>query len=73
MKDAGLDVRLDGNSATMHHKAFIIDNSIVAFGSYNPTASGNTRNDENMLIIHDPGIAQAFEQEFRRVYADASP
>ncbi len=73
LKDAGLDVRLDGNSATMHHKAFIIDNSIVAFGSYNPTASGNTRNDENMLIIHDPGIAQAFEQEFRRVYADASP
>ncbi len=73
LKDAGLDVRLDGNSATMHHKVFIIDDETVAFGSYNPTASGNTKNDENLLIVHDKAIAEAFEQEFRRVYADASP
>ena len=73
LKAAGLAVRLDGNPATMHHKVFLIDAELpfatVVLGSYNPTANGNTRNDENLLIIHDQGIAQRFQEEFERVYA----
>lgn len=72
---AGIDVRLDGNPATMHHKVFIIDggtpDATVILGSYNPTKSGNTRNDENILIIHDQDIAGSFLKEFKRVYGMA--
>jgi len=52
----------------MHHKVFIIDNETVATGSYNPTESGNSRNDENLLIIHDKEIASAYLEEFQRIF-----
>ncbi len=64
----GVDVLVDKNSYTMHHKVFIIDNSTVITGSYNPTKNGNTANDENLLIIHDTLITAQYEQEFDRVY-----
>jgi len=72
LKATGCDVRLDGNPSLMHHKVFIIDRTIVAFGSYNPSANGNTKNDENMLIVHDAAIAEEFGKEFERVLANAS-
>jgi phospholipase D len=53
----------------MHHKVFIIDKEAVVTGSYNPTKSGNTRNDENMLIIHDKEIANQFLEEFDFVWS----
>ncbi len=68
LDDAGLDVRFDSNPATMHHKVFIIDEETVIFGSYNPSKNGNTRNDENVLIIHDKEVAEGFSAEFSRVW-----
>ena len=59
--------RMEKSRFVLHHKVFVIDGSIVVTGSYNPTLSGNTRNDENMLIIHDRGIAQQYIQEFLRL------
>ncbi len=70
---AGLDVRLDGNAGLMHHKVMIIDGQIVVTGSYNFTASSETTNDENLLILHSPEIAAQYLEEFRRVYAAAQP
>ncbi len=69
LKLAGLDVRLDGNPKLLHHKVFVVDDRIVVTGSYNPTGNGNTRNDENVLIIHDESIARQYVAEFERVYA----
>jgi phosphatidylserine/phosphatidylglycerophosphate/cardiolipin synthase-like enzyme len=71
MLDNGLNVKLDGNTAKLHHKVFIIDNETIITGSYNPTSAGTSRNDENILIIHEPGIAAKFLQEFDRVWAVA--
>lgn len=70
---AGLDVRLDGNRGLMHHKFMIIDEQIVVTGSYNFSASAETTNDENVLVIYDPVIAQQYLQEFQRVYSIAHP
>jgi phosphatidylserine/phosphatidylglycerophosphate/cardiolipin synthase-like enzyme len=71
MKQAGLDVYQDGNPYTMHHKVFILDDRTTLFGSFNFSAGANTANDENLLIVDDPGFAQAFSQEFERVLAAA--
>jgi len=68
LKDFGLDVRLDRNSYTMHHKVFIIDNRTVITGSMNPTGAGNRKNDENILIIHDKEITKKYVEEFWRLY-----
>jgi phosphatidylserine/phosphatidylglycerophosphate/cardiolipin synthase-like enzyme len=70
---AGLDARLDGNPRNMHHKVMIFDGETVLAGSYNFTASAEHNNDEDMLILRCPPVADLFEREYRRVYALASP
>jgi phosphatidylserine/phosphatidylglycerophosphate/cardiolipin synthase-like enzyme len=73
-KQAGLDVRLDGNVAgLMHHKVILIDDQIVITGSYNFTASAEDQNDENLVIIYDPGVTAQYLQEFQRVFEAALP
>lgn len=64
----GIDVLLDGNDYRMHHKVFIVDESVVVTGSYNFTRSAAEYNDENVLIIHSPEIAALYLEEFSRVY-----
>jgi len=71
LKQAKVDVRIDGNEGQMHHKVMIIDRSIVVMGSYNFTNSAESRNDENLLVIHNEDIAKLFMEEFDRVYAQA--
>jgi phosphatidylserine/phosphatidylglycerophosphate/cardiolipin synthase-like enzyme len=72
MKKAGMRVFQDGNVFLMHIKAFIVDERYVAFGSYNFTKNAKTENDENLLLVDDPGMARAFEAEFEKVYAQAA-
>ena len=50
LRNAGLDVRLDGNRGQMHHKVIIIDGDTVSFGSYNFSNSAERRNDQNVII-----------------------
>ena len=64
LQQFGVNVIKDSGKYKMHHKVFIIDNSTVATGSFNPTMSGDMRNDENLLIIHDRKIVKKFLQEF---------
>ncbi|MDY6835888.1 MAG: phospholipase D-like domain-containing protein [Chloroflexota bacterium] len=60
----------DGNDYTMHHKFFVIDRETVVTGSYNPTKSANTRNDENILVLHDSEIAEAYHAEFSAMWEE---
>ena len=61
-------VKWDSNSKNMHHKVFIVDKKIVVTGSFNPTKAGDTKNDENIMVIYDEEIAGRFLSEFERVY-----
>lgn len=70
-QQAELDVLIDGIDGQMHHKLIIIDEKIVAFGSYNFSKSAEERNDENLLIIYDTDIAKQFMLEFGRVWEQA--
>jgi phosphatidylserine/phosphatidylglycerophosphate/cardiolipin synthase-like enzyme len=71
-KQAKMSVRLDGNEGLMHHKVFVIDGKIVAFGSYNFSKSAEENNDENLIIVYSEPIAQQFIDEFYRVWNQAS-
>jgi phosphatidylserine/phosphatidylglycerophosphate/cardiolipin synthase-like enzyme len=68
-RERRLDVRLDGNTYNMHHKVMVIDSATVITGSYNFSGNAEKRNDENTIVIHDPGVADLFMSEFKRVYA----
>jgi phosphatidylserine/phosphatidylglycerophosphate/cardiolipin synthase-like enzyme len=70
-RQANLDVRIDGIDGLMHHKVFIVDQQIVVLGSYNFSQNAEERNDENLLIIYDPVIAEQFLLEFWRVQEQA--
>jgi len=67
MRKVKLDVLQDGNPYVMHHKVIIIDGRTVIFGSFNFSNNADKDNDENLLIIDDPALAEAFEAEFQRV------
>lgn len=66
-RQAELDVRKDGIDGLMHHKVFVIDESIVVLGSYNFSQNAEERNDENLMIIYNPVIAGQFLLEFQRI------
>jgi phosphatidylserine/phosphatidylglycerophosphate/cardiolipin synthase-like enzyme len=58
----------------MHHKVFLIDilspRCTIITGSFNPTASGDKRNDENVLIIkNNQELCKLYYEEFERMYA----
>ncbi|MBS3137610.1 hypothetical protein J4232_04205 [Candidatus Woesearchaeota archaeon] len=67
LKDANISVIFDNNKYKLHHKVFIVDETVVITGSYNPTKNGNENNDENVIIIHDAEIAAKYLQEFERI------
>ena|SRR3989338_6982806 len=67
-----VEVRKDGNKYNLHHKVFIVDEKTVITGSFNPTANGDQKNDENVIIIEDDAIAKEFVEEFWKVYEEAA-
>jgi phosphatidylserine/phosphatidylglycerophosphate/cardiolipin synthase-like enzyme len=69
LRNAGMQVSLDGNPRLMHHKVIIIDQQIVITGSYNFSNNAEHNNDENTLIIHNPEIAARYLAEFQQIYA----
>ncbi len=61
-------LKVDGIPGYMHEKFIIIDHKILIFGSPNYSNQANKSNDENLLIVHDPEMAEFFEQEFQKVF-----
>lgn len=73
LKDAGVDVHVDGNSDYMHNKFAVIDGRVVITGSYNWSDHATNGNDENQLIITSVDMASQYEEEFQEIYAEAEP
>ncbi|HRE48273.1 MAG TPA: phospholipase D-like domain-containing protein [Aggregatilineales bacterium] len=69
---AKVPVRVEGGGGTMHHKVIIIDNEVVITGSFNFTKSATEQNDENLLIIRNKRLAQAYIAEFDKMWALSS-
>jgi len=63
-------VLINQQNNIFHHKYLIVDpnhpnsDPTVLTGSHNWSTSAQTRNDENILIIHDANIANQYYQEF---------
>lgn len=55
----------------LHHKFGIVDGRIVIVGSHNWSDAANRRNDETLLVIEHPQIADHYHREFERLYASS--
>ncbi|MBI2176708.1 hypothetical protein HYU40_05200 [Candidatus Woesearchaeota archaeon] len=68
LAENGVNVYLETSKRLMHHKFFVVDNRTVITGSFNPTENADTRNDENIIIIENPAVAEEYIAEFHRIY-----
>jgi phosphatidylserine/phosphatidylglycerophosphate/cardiolipin synthase-like enzyme len=60
LSKAGVPVDLDGAHVTAHNKVIVIDGQTVITGSFNFTKAAQEKNAENVLILHDTEVAQAY-------------
>ncbi len=69
---AGGHIKIESFAGKVHHKFAVLDvfgsDPTVILGSYNWTDSGAYDNDENTLIIHDRAVAQAYYEEWQRLW-----
>jgi len=57
---AGIPVWIDTVRGIAHSKVMVIDGGTVITGSFNFTAAAEKSNAENLLVIHDPGLAALY-------------
>ncbi|HNW47282.1 MAG TPA: phospholipase D-like domain-containing protein [Thermotogota bacterium] len=48
----------------MHQKFIVVDRSAVLFGTYNFTASAETKNDEYLILSREASVVERFRQRF---------
>ena len=70
---AGIPVRLDAQHAITHDKFIVIDGETVETGSFNYTQSAETRNAENVLVVHDQAVAHDYEIQWQKLWDEADP
>ncbi len=65
LKEEGINVKWYERKYKLHDKVFVIDATIVITGSYNPTGNADRKNDENIIVIEDRGIAKKYLERFK--------
>ena len=66
-------LKLDVSEALLHEKFIIIDEKILLTGSYNYTASAQTRNDEYIFKTRNKLIVNRFTQHFLNLWEASNP
>ncbi len=68
LEAAGVQVRRDTQSGSMHNKFLLGDGFAVKTGSFNWTKNADTRNAENFVIIRLKYVVTAYQVEFDRLW-----
>lgn len=63
---AGIPVWIDYKPSISHNKVMIIDGKTTITGSFNFTRSAQSRNAENVLIIHDKKLAKRYTENWHK-------
>lgn len=61
-------IRKATGSGLMHNKFCVADGKKVLTGSMNPTENDVFRNNNNLLVISSPSLAENYEQEFQELW-----
>lgn len=72
--NAGIPAFIDDKHAIAHNKVIVIDRETVITGSFNFTKAAETRNAENLLILHgSPSLAQRYADNWERHHGHSVP
>ncbi len=55
----------------LHHKFAVVDQKTTIFGSQNWSDSANYNNDETLIVVQSPEVAQKYNQEYARLLRNA--
>jgi len=67
--NGGVPLATDKSWARMHHKFMVLDKKVFS-GSFNWTRQASRANCENLCLLVDPVITQAFASEFARLWEE---
>jgi phosphatidylserine/phosphatidylglycerophosphate/cardiolipin synthase-like enzyme len=71
LANQGVPVRVDYQYSIMHDKFVVVDGDTVEEGSFNYTAAAANHNAENVLVLHDAGIASQYGREWDRLWGES--
>jgi len=66
-------VRVKRSGPLMHLKAYEIDSAVLRTGSANFSVSGETAQDNDLVVIRNPADVAQFEAAFERLWQAAEP
>lgn len=69
IREAGIQGKLDQSKANMHHKFCIVDGTVLMTGSFNWTRQAVEKNQENLIVMDDTVLIQAYNAEFEKLWA----
>ncbi|RZF36980.1 hypothetical protein LSTR_LSTR004668 [Laodelphax striatellus] len=72
LKESGLNVKVRSSSHVMHHKFFIIDNSLLVTGSLNWTTHAVLLNTEQVLVTNKKYFIERSRTIFEMLWNDSS-
>jgi len=50
----------------------VVDGNVVVAGSFNWSQNAETQNNDFLVAVVSPTIAQAFEAEFQKIWAEST-
>ena len=68
LANQGVPVRVDYRYTILHDKFIVADGATVETGSFNFTASAESKNAENVLVMHDSPVAARYMHEWDRLF-----
>ena len=64
LREEGISVKVENFGGKMHAKSMIVDDKYIVSGSMNFTKAGNTKNDENTIVIQNVELARQYKEYF---------
>ena len=69
LRENGIQVKVEDWGGKMHMKSAIIDGKHLILGSMNWTSAGESKNDENTLIVRNSNDSQAYQSFFNLLWS----
>jgi len=66
----GIAVRIKPPGELMHMKSYCIDGKTLRSGAANFSASGEKRQDNDLVVLRGPGVCARFEANFEKIWGE---
>ena len=69
LRDNGILVKTENYAGKLHSKSMIVDDKYLVIGSMNFSYSGNSKNDENLVVIKNSKAALFYRKYFEYLWS----